>query len=60
MPMKRIFTPSMNSMEPKNVKDGKNYNGGPYEMTLSLIRQFARVYQYEPKLESRLCSYIAN
>ncbi|MDR0843687.1 MAG: hypothetical protein LBN71_00560 [Tannerella sp.] len=59
--MKRIFTPSMNSMEQRHIaKDGKNYNVGPYEMTLCLIRQFARVYQYEPALKVGLCSYIAN
>lgn len=32
----------------------------PRAETLEFIRQFARVYQYESKLEDRLCGYILN
>lgn len=33
---------------------------GPCEETINLIRQFARVYQYEPTLNQGLRSYIVN
>jgi hypothetical protein len=33
---------------------------GPTEKTLDLIRQFARVYHFEPALEQSLGSFIVN
>jgi len=33
---------------------------GPTEMTLDFIRQFARVYQFESKLDTGLGSFIVN
>ena len=61
MPMKKNFTLSTTNKELNNMR--KKDNGsflGPYEETLSFIRQFARVYQYEPNLEQGLGSYVVN
>ena len=48
-------------------KEQKNGTGnmrtkllGPSETTLEVIRQFARVYRFEPRLERRLGSFIIN
>lgn len=32
----------------------------PCESTLEFIRQFARVYHYEPNLDDDLCSFVLN
>jgi hypothetical protein len=47
--------------EHKNVANSmKVIMYGPNEKTLDLIRQFARVYHFEPKLEPALGSLIIN
>lgn len=59
--MKKNFTLSTTNKELNNMR--KKDNGsflGPYEETLGFIRQFARVYQYEPSLEQGLGSYVVN
>jgi hypothetical protein len=61
MPMDRNFTRCNASNEPKNKpKSMRTKLFGPSEMTLDFIRQFARVYQFEPKLEPTLGSFIVN
>lgn len=62
MPMKRNFTLSTkaNAEQKNSTKTGKKSTLKPGEDTLSFIRQFARVYQFEPTLEQGLCSYIVN
>lgn len=61
MPMKKIITLSTksNTEQKNNTKTGKK-SLGPSEDTLNFIRQFARVYQFEPALDQGLCSYIVN
>ena len=44
----------------KEVINMKKTMFGPNEKTLDFIRQFARVYHFEPKLETGLGSFIAN
>ena len=59
--MNRNFTHCNSNPEQKNetsIMRKKSF--GPSEMTLELIRQFARVYQSEPKLEPGLDSFIVN
>ena len=59
--MDRNFTRCNSSQEQKNETGNMRTKlFGPTEMTLELIRQFARVYQYEPKLEPGLGSIIVN
>ena len=59
--MDRNFTRCNSNKEQKNETGSmKTMLFGPTETTLELIRQFARVYQYEPKLEPRLGSFIVN
>lgn len=61
MPMKRNFTLLTINEEQKNsTKTGKQTTVQPAEETLNFIRQFARVYQFEPSLDQGLCSYIVN
>ena len=59
--MIRNFT-RCNSM--KEQKNEANHIGkiifGPKTSTLDFIRQFARVYQFESKLEPRIGSFIVN
>ena len=59
--MDRNFTRCNSSQEQKNdTGNMRIIPFGPSEMTLELIRQFARVYQYEPQLEPGLGSFIVN
>ncbi|MDR0794928.1 MAG: hypothetical protein LBE79_02565 [Tannerella sp.] len=59
--MDRNFTRCNSSNEPKNETGSMRTKlFGPKEMTLDFIRQFARVYQFEPKLELGLGSFIVN
>lgn len=60
--MKKNFTLSIaTNNESKNMPEKeKDPIFGPYEDTLGFIRQFARVYQYEPSLDQALGSYIVN
>ena len=59
--MDRNFTRCNSSKEQKNKTGSmKTMLFGPTEMTLDLIRQFARVYQFEPKLDTGLGSFIVN
>jgi hypothetical protein len=60
--MKEIFTQCMtnNEEQPSNMRKMGKRVFGPREETLKLIRQFARVYQFEPKLTLGLCSYLVN
>jgi len=60
--MKNKITLSISTnKELKNMPEKENGSiFGPYEETLNFIRQFARVYQYEPTLEQGLGSYIVN
>ena len=62
MPMRKNFTRSIStSKEQKNMMETKKRSlFGPCEETINLIRQFARVYQYEPTLNQGLRSYIVN
>jgi len=55
------FTRCNSNKEQKNETGSMRTNiFGPSEMTLDLIRQFARVYQFEPKLDAGLGSFIVN
>ena len=59
----KIITPCItaNKNQKMNMKGRKSAAVfGPRESTLDLIRQFARVYECEPKLASGLNSYILN
>jgi len=59
--MNRNFTHRNPSNEQKNETSGmKALLFAPSEKSLDFIRQFARVYQFEPKLEHRLGSFIVN
>jgi hypothetical protein len=60
MPMKKFFTPSITNEESNKEKKMAKYIFGPREETLGLIRQFARIYRVESKLEQELCSYMLN
>ena len=61
MPMKKNFTLSTknNAEQENSTKTGKK-SLRPSEDALNFIRQFARVYQFEPTLDQGLCSYIVN
>jgi hypothetical protein len=55
------FTRCNSNKEQKNeTRNMRTKHFGPSETTLEFIRQFARVYQFEPKLEPGLCSLIIN
>ncbi|MDR2919357.1 MAG: hypothetical protein LBV72_08350 [Tannerella sp.] len=59
--MKRNFTLSTKTnAEQKNSAKAGRKSLRPGEDTLNFIRQFARVYQFEPTLDQGLCSYIVN
>jgi len=59
--MNRNFTHYNSSKEQKNaITNMRTIMLGPSESTLDFIRQFARVYQFEPKLELSLGSLIIN
>ena len=59
--MNRNFTHYNSFKEPeKEVINMKKTLFGPNEKTLDFIRQFARVYQFEPSLEQGLGSFIVN
>lgn len=59
--MDRNFTRCNSSQEQKNETESMRTKlFGPNEMTLEFIRQFARVYQFEPQLERGLGSFIVN
>ena len=59
--MDRNFTRCNASQKQKNKTESMRTKlFGPSEVTLEFIRQFARVYQIEPKLEPGLCSLIIN
>ena len=59
--MNRNFTRSNAMKKEKNeVSNMRTMIFGPSEKTLDFIRQFARVYQFEPKLEHGLGSFIVN
>ena len=59
--MDRNFTLCNASNEQKNETGSmRAILFGPSETTLDFIRQFARVYQFEPKLEPALGSFIVN
>ena len=59
--MNRNFTPCNANKEQKNeTVNMKAILFGPSEKTLEFIRQFARVYQFEPRLEKKLGSFIVN
>jgi hypothetical protein len=59
--MKEFFTQCMtNEEQSSNMKKMGKRVFGPREETLKLICQFARVYQFEPKLTQGLCSYLIN
>lgn len=54
--MRKTFTKDETvEMTKESVKEQ-----GPKESTLNFIRQFARVYSYEQKLEGKLGHLIAN
>jgi hypothetical protein len=59
--MDRNFTRRNSSQEPK-IETGsmRTILFGPREETLEFICQFARVYQFEPKLAQGICSFIIN
>lgn len=61
MPMKKNFTLStkVNTEQENSTKTGRK-SLRPGEDTLNFIRQFARVYQFEPTLDQGLCSCIVN
>ena len=46
-------------VSPMNRKEEVK-NKGPKNSTLEFIKQFARVYSYEPKLKNNLGEFIAN
>ncbi|MDR1746296.1 MAG: hypothetical protein LBR49_03385 [Tannerella sp.] len=59
--MKNFFTLCLtNEHSASDEQTVKTYVFGPREETLGFLRQFARVYQAEPALEERICSYIIN
>ena len=59
--MDRNFTRCNSSQIQKNETENmRTISFGPRETTLDFIRQFARVYQFEPKLEPALGSFIVN
>ena len=59
--MDRNFTRCNSSQEQKNETENMRTKlFGPSETTLDFIRQFARVYQFEPKLKQELGSFIVN
>lgn len=60
--MRKNFTQSIstNKEQKKMAKTEKRSLFGPCEETINLVRQFARVYQYEPTMEQGLRSYIVN
>jgi hypothetical protein len=59
MPMKN-FTQCIKNDNSNKAQGMKKTVTTPRAETLEFIRQFARVYQYESKLEDRLCGYILN
>ena len=59
--MNRNFTHYNSIKEPeKEVINMKKTMFGPNERTLDFIRQFARVYHFEPSLKQELGSLIVN
>ncbi len=58
----KIITPYVtNENQEMNLVEVKTKASGPREETLSLIRQFARIYTYEPRLRTEeLGSFIMN
>ena len=59
--MDRNFTYCNSSKKQTNeIKSMRRVLFGPSEQTLDFIRQFARVYQFEPKLGTRLGSFVVN
>ena len=61
MPMDSNFTRCDSNKEQKKVAGSmKTIVFGPSDRTLDFIRQFARVYQFEPKLERGLGSFVVN
>lgn len=57
MPMGKTSTPITNSLVDIKVNVKQH---GPKSATLNFIKQFARVYSYEPKLGTQLGNFIAN
>lgn len=53
--MRKIFTSDKTLEIKESVK-----NQGPKESTLEFLKQFARFYSYEPKLEGKLGNLLAN
>jgi hypothetical protein len=59
--MKKFFTHCKSSEEQTSeMKKAAKPVFGPRKETLKLLCQFARVYQFEPKLAQGLCSYVIN
>lgn len=59
--MNRNFTHRNSSNVQKNETNGmKAIMFAPRERTLDFIRQFARVYQFDPRLGHSLGSFIVN
>lgn len=55
--MDKISTQTTAELDVFN-KSGKKMN--PKQSTINFLKQFARVYSYESKLDNRLGSFIAN
>jgi hypothetical protein len=60
MPMKKNFTLCVANKELSKEEKMAKCMFGPREETLVLIRQFARIYRGEPKLEQDVCAYTLN
>ena len=57
--MRKFSTHCMNKLE-KNVDKTLLVDSQPQKSTLDFLRQFARVYQAEPILQSGLCGFVLN
>jgi hypothetical protein len=54
------FTRCIVNEQSDKAQSAKNMVAEPRMETLTFIRQFARIYRYESKLEDQLGSYIVN
>lgn len=57
--MRKFSTHCMNKLE-KNADKTLLVDSQPQKSTLDFLRQFARVYQAEPILQSGLCGFVLN